>query len=112
MNKFLENVNEYLKGKGIKNSYVSLITGWDKSKVSRILNGDVDIRMDDADRLAKALGKDITFFLGEKGDILRDINSSQQFAFYAGHLDQSDKLVAKHLLEMFRFYDSLTELDV
>lgn len=112
MNTYIDNVNEYLKGKGIKNSYVSLVTGWDKSKVSRILTGEVDIRLDDADQLAKALGKRMEFFLQAKGDIHKDINSSQQFAFYAGHLEQSDKQVAKHLLELFRFYDSLTELDV
>lgn len=111
MNKFISNINEYLKSKGIKNSYVSLITGWDKSKVSRILSGEVDIKMDDADLLARALGKETGFFLRDE-DVISDINTPQQFAFYAGHLEQKDKIVAKRLQEMFRFYDSLTDLEV
>ena len=111
MKTFIENINEYLKGKSIKNSYVSMITGWDKSKVSRLLNGEVDIRMDDAEQLAKALGKDLAFFLGEREQFLQHIHRPHQFVFYAGHLENSDRVLAKNMLNLFRYYDSLVDLD-
>ena len=111
MKTFIENVNEYLKGKSIKNSYISMITGWDKSKVSRLLNGEVDIRMDDAQQLAEALGKNLSFFLGEGEQLLQDIRRPQQFVFYAGHLEKRDRILAKNMLDMFRYYDSLIDLD-
>ncbi len=111
MKTFIENLNEYLKGKSIKNSYVSMITGWDKSKVSRLLNGEVDIKMDDAEQLAKALGKDLAFFLGEREQFLQHIRRPHQFVFYAGHLENSDRVLAKNMLDLFRYYDSLVDLD-
>lgn len=111
MKTFIENINEYLKGKSIKNSYVSMITGWDKSKVSRLLNGEVDIRMDDAEQLAKALGKDLAFFLGEREQFLQHIRRPHQFVFYAGRLENSDRVLAKNMLDLFRYYDSLVDLD-
>jgi hypothetical protein len=112
MNKFIENLNAYLSGKRIKNSYISLITGWDKSKVSRILNGEVEIKMADAEELASMLGKDIAFFLGDKAAILEEISSSEQFAFCAGHLEKEDKIIAERLLEMFRYYDALVDVEL
>lgn len=112
MNKFIENLNEYLSEKKLKNSYVSLITGWDKSKVSRILNGDVDIKMEDADMLASSLGKDVAFFLGDKEAIRQDAIGDDSFAFYAGHLDKKDQIIAGHLLDMFRYYDALVNLEL
>lgn len=111
MKTFIENVNEYLTGKGIKKSYISLITGWDKSKVSRLLNGEVDIKMDDAQQLAGALGKDLTFFLEEQEQLLQDIRRPQQFVFCAGHLEKRDRMLAKNMLDLFRYYDSLVDLD-
>ncbi|MBE5841968.1 MAG: hypothetical protein E7304_11265 [Butyrivibrio sp.] len=107
MNKFIENLNIYLGGKKIKNSYISLITGWDKSKVSRILNGEVEIKMADAEELASMLGKDIAFFLGDKAKILGEISSNKQFSYCNGYLKKEDNIIARQLLEMFRYYDAL-----
>ena len=111
MKTFIENINEYLKGKSIKNSYVSMITGWDKSKVSRLLNGEVDIRMDDAQQLSEALGKDLAFFLEEREQLLQDIHRPRRFVFYAGRLENKDRALAKNMLDLFRYYDSLVDLD-
>lgn len=112
MNIFIENLNEYLSEKKIKNAYISLMTGWDKSKVSRVLNGDVDIKMEDASTLATSLGKDISFFLGNIETIKKEAAASESFAFYAGHLDKEDQKVAANLLDMFRYYDALVNLEL
>ena len=108
MNKFIENLNVYLSEKKIKHSYISLITGWDKSKVSRLLNSEVEIKMADAEELSQALGKDITFFLGNNGAILEDTTSSKR----TEHLKKEDKTIAKRLLEMFRYYDALVNSEL
>ncbi len=112
MNIFIENLNVYLSEKKIKNAYISLLTGWDKSKVSRVLNGEVDIKMEDASILASSLGKDISFFLRNKEDIKKEALASESFAFYAGHLDREDQEVAANLLDMFRYYDALVNLEL
>ncbi len=110
MNIFIENMNTYLSGNRIKNSYISLLTGWDKSKVSRILSGEADLKMQDAETLANVLGKDVSFFLDESKIVSQHKDESEQFAFYAGHLEENDMKIAKDLLDMFRYYDSLVNL--
>ena len=39
MTKFIENVNKYLSEMKIKQTYLSMITGIDKNKLSRLLTG-------------------------------------------------------------------------
>ena len=39
MTKFISNVNKYLSEMKIKQSYLSMITGIDKNKMSRLLTG-------------------------------------------------------------------------
>lgn len=112
MTKFIKNLNVFLKDRKIKNAYISLITGWEKSKVSRILNGDVDLKMDDAELLATSLGKDVLFFLNDDETVYYSTKENEQMAFYAGHLEKHDKKIAADLLDMFRFYDALTDLRV
>jgi len=112
MTKFIKNLNVFLKDRKIKNAYISLVTGWEKSKVSRILNGDVDLKMDDAELLATSLGKDVLFFLNDDETVYYSTKENEQMAFYAGHLEKHDKKIATDLLDMFRFYDALTDLRV
>ena len=44
MGNYIENVRLYLKERGIKQNYVELMTGWEKSRISRLLNGETDIK--------------------------------------------------------------------
>ena len=39
MTKFISNVNKYLSEMKIKQSYLSMVTGIDKNKMSRLLTG-------------------------------------------------------------------------
>ena len=108
MGNFIENVRFYLKERGIKQNYVELMTGWEKSRISRIVNGDTDIKYDDMEQLARALGKDVIFFLGNKEDMRAKNTQNGAISFFAGHLSSDDKKTADKLIEMFRFYDALT----
>ena len=111
MTKFIKNLNAFLTDRKIKNAYISLVTGWEKSKVSRILNGDVDLKMDDAELLATSLGKDVLFFLNDE-TVYQSAKENEQMTFYAGHLGKHDKQIAADLLDMFSFYDVLTNLQL
>ena len=57
MTKYIENVNVYLSQMKIKQTYISLKTGIDGKKLSRILTGVQDINSTDMEKIASALGK-------------------------------------------------------
>lgn len=108
MGNYIENVRLYLKDRGIKQNYIELMTGWEKSRISRLLNGETDIKYDDMEQLAEALGHDLVFFLGDSEQMLSKKNAHGSISFFAGHLSSDDKKTADKLIEMFRFYDALT----
>lgn len=112
MSKFIENVKEYLDVRNIRQTYVSLMTGWNKSKVSKILNGTVELKESEAELLAKALGHDVTFFIDGTVEEYREIEENGQLAFFAGKIQDDDKRIADKLVEMFRFYDALTMVEM
>lgn len=66
MTKFIKNVNHWLTEKGIKQTYISMQSGIDAKKLSRLLTGVQDITATDMEKIASALGKDISFFLQEE----------------------------------------------
>lgn len=107
MGNFLENVKLYLKERDIRNNYIELMTGWDKSKVSRILKEENNLKYDDMEVLSEALGHDTVFFMGESEDMLLKPSMKGQIAFFAGELKAEDRKDVNKLIEMFRFYDAL-----
>ena len=62
MSMFIENVNRYLSQMKIKQTFVSLKSGIDTKKLSRILTGVQDINSTDMERIAKALGQKTEYF--------------------------------------------------
>lgn len=112
MSKFIESVKDYLDVRNIRQTYVSLMTGWDKSRVSKVLNGTIELKESEAEFLAKALGHDMTFFLASSVEEYREIDGNGQLAFFAGTLEEEDKKIADKLVEMFRFYDALTMIEM
>lgn len=112
MSKFIDNVNKYLKQQRIRNNYITLMTGWDKSKVSRILNGSVDLRLEEAETLAEALGHEFQFFLSDIQTDSANMLLDGQIALFAGNLNSEDRKTAEKLIEMFRFYDALTSVSL
>ena len=112
MSKFIENLKKYLENRKIRQTYVSLMTGWDKSRVSKILSGTIDLKESAAEFLAKALGHDMSYFLTDFSDQYKEQAVNGQLAFFAGTLNDEDKKTADKLVEMFRFYDALTMIEI
>lgn len=108
MSKFIENLKKYLEVRNIRQTYVSLMTGWDKSRVSKVLSGTIELKESEAEFLANALGHDMTYFLSGSIEQYRELATNGQLAFFAGTLKDEDKETADKLIEMFRFYDALT----
>ena len=56
MSKFIENLKKYLENRKIRQTYVSLMTGWDKSRVSKILSGTIDLKESESRVFSKSFG--------------------------------------------------------
>lgn len=110
MSKFVENVKLYLEKRNIKDNYIALLTGWDKSKVSRIMNGNADLKSEEMELLANALGRDVQFFWGDKENMSLDHGKTSQLAFFAGKLSVEEREVADKIIELFKFYDALIDM--
>lgn len=76
MTKFISNVNKYLSEMKIKQSYLSMVTGIDKNKMSRLLTGSQEESGTDMEKIARGLGKSIGFFLKESMSISQVGSSS------------------------------------
>ena len=63
MTKYIENLNLYLDARKIKQTYLSMKTGIDAKKMSRILNGVQDITGMDMEKISAALGENTEYFL-------------------------------------------------
>ena len=72
MTKYIENLNLYLDARKIKQNYLSMKTGIDAKKMSRILNGVQDITATDMDKIAEALGENTEYFLQETFQVLEE----------------------------------------
>ncbi len=112
MSRFIENVKNYLDVRNIRQTYVSLMTGWDKSRVSKIFSGTIELKQSEAEFLAKSLGYDMAYFLTASTAQYRELEENGQLAFFAGALGENDKKTADKLVEMFRFYDALAKIEM
>lgn len=112
MNNFIKNINTYLGERKIKQNYVSLVTGWTASKVSRILSEKSNITDDDKLVLSEALGYDVSFFMGDNENMKLQPNLNSQIAFFAGDISKEEQEIASSLIDMFRFYDSIVNLQM
>lgn len=113
MTNFIKNVKHYLKEMKIKQSYLSLITGMDKNKVSRILSGIQEESGSDMELIAKALGKKIEYFLAE--DLLIQgigDHSETRIAFYTGEPTCEQEKMAKLLIEFMENIDEILSADI
>ena len=97
MTKYIENVNAYLSQMKIKQTYVSLKTGIDTKKLSRILTGTQDVSGTDMEKIANALGHKLEYFLSDAFSVPQ-INEfmPEKIAFYAGNpTDKQDEIAEK-----------------
>lgn len=108
MVKFIDNVNEYIAEMKIKKSFISLKSGIDASKLSRILSQNQEINASEMEKIASALGKKIEFFLAENFSVQKkEVTGIGEIVFYAGEPKQEQEIFAKEFLEMIENADEI-----
>lgn len=108
MTKFINNVNIYLSKMKIKQAYLSMITGIDKNKMSRLLTGAQEESGTDMEKIAQGLGKNIEFFLADTMIIPRaDTSVANKIAFYAGEPSGEQQQIANQLMELMENIDEV-----
>jgi transcriptional regulator with XRE-family HTH domain len=108
MTKFIENVNKYLTEMKIKQTYLSMITGIDKNKISRILTGAQEESGTDMEKIARGLGKTVEFFLADTIYIPQmGTVSANKIAFYAGEPSEKQEQIANQLMELMENIDEV-----
>ncbi len=110
MSRFTENVNAYMSAKKIKKNYISLKTGLDASKLSRILTGKQIVTETEMDLIANALGHDCVYFLQDDLKML-SVNEGNYIGnvalCYAGNPSEPQKKIAEKLVEFAENIDNV-----
>lgn len=108
MTKYIENVNTYLSQMKIKQTYISLKTGIDTKKLSRILTGAQDVSATDMEKIANALGQKLEYFLSDNFSVPQ-INEfiPEKIAFYAGSPTAKQDEIAKKLEKLMGNIDEV-----
>ncbi len=108
MTKFISNVNQYLGQMKIKQTYLSMVSGIDKNKLSRILTGTQDENGSDMEKIASALGRKVEYFLSDSFCVPKISEfAPAKIAFYAGEPTKKQELMAKQLMEMMENIDEI-----
>jgi len=108
MSKFIDNVNEYLAAKKIKKTYISLKSGIETNKLSRILNAVQEATVSDMEKIAYALGEKVEFFLGDNINISNNkAIESLDVAFYAEEPRNEQKEFALKLIDFLENVDAV-----
>lgn len=108
MSRYINNVNSYLSQLKIKQKYLSLKSGIDEKKLSRILNNSQKIDSEDMDRIANALGHRTEFFLADDFNLqVYNDTSSMAVAFYAGEPSKEQQEFALKLIDLIENIDEV-----
>ena len=108
MTKFISNVNKYMSEMKIKQTYLSMITGIDKKKISRLLTGSQEESGTDMEKIARGLGKTVEFFLADTIYIPQmGTVSANKIAFYAGEPSEKQEQIANQLMELMENIDEV-----
>ena len=107
-NTFIENVNTFLNEKGIKKNYLSLKTGIEINKLSRILNGIQEANVTDIEMISEALGHDASYFLSKNFVIYENqARYDNEVVFYAGEPTEKQGEFAKKLIDLVKTADAV-----
>lgn len=108
MTKYIDNVNTYLSQMKIKQTYISLKTGIDSKKLSRILTGTQDVSGTDMEKIAQALGKEVEFFLSDAFSVPQIMEfKPEKIAFYTGEPTEKQEEIADKLLRLMENIDEI-----
>lgn len=101
MSKFTENVSAYMSAKKIKKNYISLKTGFDTSKLSRILNDKQPVTEAEMTLISNALGYDCAYFLQDDFCApISQLKSGKVALCYIGNPTLSQKETYNKLVEL------------
>lgn len=113
MTKFVENVNKYLDELKIKQSYLSMVSGIDKNKMSRILTGVQSETGADMEKIAKGLGKNVKFFLADPFCLpVYENRIDGKVTFYAGCPSKKQEEIARNLVEYLKNVDEILSAEI
>ena len=108
MTQFISNVNKYTSEMKIKQTYLSMVTGIEKNKMSRLLTGSQEESGTDMEKIAKGLGKNVEFFLADS-IVVPQVGSytANKIAFYAGEPSKEQEQIAHRLTELMENMDEV-----
>lgn len=108
MSKFIKNLNDYIEHYNIKNSFIVKMTGIEKNKFSRLLNGKQDIQYEDMEKISVSLGKETTYFMQENLNLTKtQYEDSTSIAFYMGAVDEEKKELANQVFDFLENIDAI-----
>lgn len=108
MTKYIENINRYLSQTKIKQTYISMKTGMDTKKISRILTGMQEASVSDMEKISAALGRKPEFFFGDTFDVQEVMdNPREKILFYAGEPTEKQEKMAGKLLKLMENVDEV-----
>ncbi|MDO3411356.1 helix-turn-helix transcriptional regulator [Saccharibacillus sp. CPCC 101409] len=101
---FMQNVKVYLHHYRFKHAAIARLAGMDTNKFSRLINGKQDATQTDMKALARALDKEIAFFLNESVELQppasEDDLEPHAIGFYMGTPDADKKRLANQVFEL------------
>lgn len=112
MSIFIENVNNYMSYNRIKQTYISLKTGIEPSKLSRLLKGVQDVTSGDMEKISTALGKQMDFFVSE--DFEKELMARKfetEVAFYAGEPGKAQCDFAMKVIDLIENADEILGIE-
>lgn len=109
MSIFVRNINAYLNQMKIKQNFISLRTGMDTSKLSRLLKeGGQDITETEMEMISNALGKKPEFFMSENFEIPQGKRTEQtEVVFYAGEPGREQSSFARKVVDLISCSDEI-----
>lgn len=108
MGRYIDNVNAYLEKRKIKQTYVSIKTGIEVSKLSRLLTGSQDITSTDMEKIANALGVEVEYFLAKDFTAVDSCpNPEAEAVFYVGEPSKEQEIFAMKLIDMIENVDEV-----
>ena len=108
MSRYIDNVNKFIKERQIKQTFISMKSGIEIRKLSRILGDVQDVNSTDMESIANALGHDASFFMSEAFVVEGlDEHVYQETAFYLGGASEKHKSFASNLIEMLECADEV-----
>lgn len=106
MGRYIDNINTYLEHRKIKQSYISIRTGIEISKLSRLLTGVQDITSTDMEKIANALGEKVEYFLTTDFSVSVPERESE-VVFYVGEPSKEQEAFAMKLIDMIENVDEV-----